>query len=421
VTAKTIAIVGAGHAGCQLATSLRELDSADRIVLISNESGPPYQRPPLSKEYLLGRLHEDSLPLRAEGFFANQQIELVHEHVSHIHPDTQQVQFESGEMLHYDELVLATGARNRILTVPGVDQRNVYSLRTAADALALREVLKDAKKVAVIGAGFIGMEFAAVARELGAVVTVVEVGTMPMARATSPEISAFMQRQHEERGTRFKLGSQVVAFDGANGSASHVRLATGELIETDLVFIGVGAIANSQLADDANLEISPTTRGIVVDDRLCTSDARISAIGDCADQPGPLSGERVRYESLQNAQDQARFLALRLSGGEGRYKTVPWFWSDQGAIKLQIAGSPARGDQRLQLGDPSSGRFSVLSVADGCLVAVESINDRANHLAARTVLSSAERVEMTGLGEPVSLVATAKRIREAHRLSAEVG
>ncbi|MBX9588352.1 MAG: FAD-dependent oxidoreductase [Hyphomonadaceae bacterium] len=380
-----VVIVGGGQAGFQVAASLREAGFGAPIALIGDEPGLPYQRPPLSKTYLARKVSAEQLSFRTAGFFAQRKVELcTGERVTDIDRRGRRVHVASGRTFAYDHLVLATGASNRLLKVPGAELDGVFYLRTLAEAQALRDRLAAGLEVVVIGAGFIGLEFAAVATELGARITVVEALSRPMARVVSPEASRFYEEFHTDRGARLVLGTGVQRILGSNGKVAGIETADGRAFGADLVVVGIGIIPNTQLAAAAGL---PVENGIVVDEHLLTADEAISSIGDCAFHPNRFASGRVRLESVQNAVDQARTVAARLAGRRMPYQAVPWFWSDQGPYKLQIAGLTDGADVTVLRGDPASGSFSVFCFAGQKLLGVESINRAADHVVARRLLA----------------------------------
>ncbi len=377
-----IVIIGAGQAGLQAAVSLREAGHDGSIVLVGDEPGLPYQRPPLSKAFLLGRIPASGLDLRGSDFLATQRIEFVENDAAcSIDRAAQTVHLASGQRLAYDHLVLATGARRRELAVSGSDLPGIHYLRTRADAENLKQRLEGARRALVIGAGFIGLEFAAVAADRGLSCTVVEAAPTLLARAVSRTTAGHIRQTHEARGTRFLFGRGVDRFEAtADGRVAGAVTSTGETLAADLVVVGIGVIANDGLASAAGLVVDG---GVTVDARLRTSDPAISAIGDCVVVPHPQAERPLRIESVQNAIDQGRHLARILTGGEEPYAALPWFWSDQGAIKLQIAGLIGGHDRTVLRGDLASGRFSVFCYRGERLLGVESINRPADHMAAR--------------------------------------
>ncbi|GLS42994.1 NAD(P)/FAD-dependent oxidoreductase [Methylobacterium brachythecii] len=387
MSAAGVVIVGAGQAGLQTAASLREAGFADPITVVGDEEALPYQRPPLSKAYLAGKTDAEGLLLRPASYFAEHRIAHRRARATRIDRDARTLGLDDGAVLAYDHLALATGSRNRALPVPGADLPGVYQLRSLADADRLREAIAAAGRAVVVGAGFIGLEFAAVCAGRGLAVTVIEAAERVMARAVSEETSEAFRVAHEAMGVTFRLQAGVVAIEGHGGRAAAVVLADGESIPADLVLVGVGVVPNQELAERAGLAVRD---GIEIDAFLATSDPAISAIGDCARFPtrfaaGMSRGDRVRIESVQNAIDQGRCLAARLTGRPSAYDAVPWFWSDQGRHKLQIAGLAETGDGSVVRG--SGDAFSVFRFRDGRLCAVESINRPAEHMAARRILA----------------------------------
>jgi 3-phenylpropionate/trans-cinnamate dioxygenase ferredoxin reductase subunit len=386
-----VVIVGAGQGGLQVAASLRQDGFEGEIVLVGDEPGVPYQRPPLSKAYMLGASTAADLALKADSFFADQRIDyLAGETVAEIDRAARAVTLgpgaspSSGTRLPYDHLVLATGARNRPLPVPGADLDGVVSLRTLADATALKARLADVDRVVVIGAGFIGLEFASVAAKLGRRVTVVEAVDRPMARVVSPPISAHFTAAHERAGTALRFRAGVARIISDDGRVVGVELADGERLPAEFVVVGIGVLANAELAAAAGL---PVANGVEVDAWLATSDPAISAVGDCALHPSRWCDGPVRIESVQNAIDQAKCVAARLVGKPAPYTAVPWFWSDQGPDKLQTAGLAIGADRAVVRGDPESGRFSAFVYRGERLLAVESVNRPADHMIARRLLA----------------------------------
>ena len=388
--APVVAIVGAGQAGFQAAASLRQDGFAGRIVLISDEPVSPYQRPPLSKSYLAGESSLDELWLRPETFYTQHQIDvLAGETVTAIDRTERRLRMAPGGELSWDHLVLATGARYRPLAVPGAELDGVLPLRTLAEANVLRERLDETREVVVVGAGFIGLEFASVAIVRGAAVHIIEVTQHPMGRVVSSTTSRFFTDAHRRWGARISLGTGVARITGAGGRATGVETTEGRHLPADLVLICIGVIPNAELAREAGLAVD---NGIVVDEYLATGDPRIFAIGDCANFPTPFAVGRVRLESVQNAVDQGRCVAAHIAGKPAPYDKVPWFWSDQGDLKLQIAGITAGHDKAILRGDPDGGRFSVFCFRAGRLIGVESVNQTADHVVARRLLAGDPRL-----------------------------
>jgi 3-phenylpropionate/trans-cinnamate dioxygenase ferredoxin reductase subunit len=382
-----IVIVGAGHGGAQLAFSLRQGGYAGPVVLVDGEGELPYQRPPLSKAYLTGALEADGLRFRAADFYAAQHIERCTGRVVQIDRAAKQVRLADGSVLGYGHLVLATGGQARQLAVPGHELAGVHSLRSLGDAQALRDALASASRVAVIGAGFIGLEFAAVAAQRGLPVTVIEALERPMARAVSPAVSQLFHAAHARAGVQWRLGDSVAALQGDAGRVTGVVCGSGDTIAADLVVCGIGMAPHVELAREAGLAVG---NGIVVDEQLLTGDAAISAIGDAAEFPEAWSGQRLRLESVQAAVDQARHVAARLLGKAQPepYRAFPWFWSDQGALKLQIAGLPALCSEFVTVGDAADDQATVLGFRAERLFAVETVNRAAEHMLARRALGA---------------------------------
>ncbi|MDF2622130.1 MAG: FAD-dependent pyridine nucleotide-disulfide oxidoreductase [Xanthobacteraceae bacterium] len=379
-----IVIVGAGQGGFQAATSLREAGFAGPVTLVGEEPGLPYQRPPLSKAYMKGDAGIEQIELRPAAFFADHRIEVVNARAEAIDRAARRVLLAGGKALPYAHLILATGARNRPLPVPGRELAGVYYLRSRADADALKQRLEGARRVVVIGAGFIGLEFAAVARTLGHEVTVIEAAARPLARAVSPEISAFFADAHTSMGTTLLLGAGVVGLVGEAGHVTGVETTDGLVHPADFVVVGIGVTPNVELAAGAGLEVA---NGIVVDAHLATGDPAISAIGDAVAYPSRFADRLVRLESVQNAVDQAKAVAARLTGRPAPYAAVPWFWSDQSDLKLQMVGLAGPTDDAVLRGDPASRRFSVFRFRDGVLTAIESVNRPADHMLGRRLLA----------------------------------
>jgi len=380
-----VVIIGAGHAGFQLAASLRQSGFGERIVLINDEGHLPYQRPPLSKAYLKGTGGPDSLMFRPEKFYHDQTIELITDRAASIDRAARKVLLDSGVTLDYGHLVFATGARNRLLDIPNANLRDVRYLRTLDESEALRELIVPGQRVIVIGAGFIGLEFAATARAKGLEVDVVELGVRVMARAVTAEISEIFQLRHTAAGIRIHLGVQVTGIESDGARVTGVSLSDGRHIPADLLVVGVGVLPNVELASEAAL---PVASGIIVNDHLLTADANISAIGDCALYASHRFGGSLRLESVQNATDHARCVAARLTGKSEVYDGLPWFWSDQGPDKLQMVGLTTGYDRVVVRGDREQAAFSAFCYKSGQLVGIESVNRAGDHMFGRRLLAA---------------------------------
>ncbi|WP_291684836.1 FAD-dependent oxidoreductase [Bradyrhizobium sp.] len=383
MTQGSVVIAGAGHAGFQLAASLRQHGFDQRVCLINDEAHLPYQRPPLSKAYLKGEGRPDSLMFRPDKFYRDQNIELISDRAAFIDRAARRLVLESGSFLDYGHLVLATGARNRLLDIPNANLPDVRYLRTLDESEALRLRIGSARHVVVIGAGFIGLEFAATARAKGLEVDVLELGTRVMARAVTAEISDYFQERHTAAGIRIHLGMQATSIESDGTNVTGVSLSDGRHIAADLVVVGVGVLPNVEMAAEAGLQVAA---GIIVNEYLLTADPNISAIGDCALFASPRFGGSLRLESVQNATDHARCVAARLTGDAKPYDGQPWFWSDQGDDKLQIAGLTTGYDRVVVRGDRAARSFSAFCYKADRLVGIESVNRAADHVFGRKVL-----------------------------------
>lgn len=381
-----VVILGAGQAGFQTAFSLRAEGYAEPIALIGDEPHTPYQRPPLSKAFVTGKQDQQRILLRPESYYREHNIGLMAgEKAASIDTASRRVALESGAQLPYDHLVLAVGARNRTLSIPGADLEGVRYLRTLPEAIEIKQRLEQANHVVVIGGGFIGLEIAASARSLGRPVTVIEALPRLMARVVAPVVSEFFRGAHAQRDVRVLVDAQVQELRGSRGKVQEVVLQDGAALPADLVVVGIGVVPNSELALAAGLDVS---NGISVDEFLRTRDERIFAIGDCAEYHNAFAGERVRLESVQNAVDQGVCVARTIAGKPAPYHAAPWFWSDQFDVRLQMAGLPAGHDRVAIRGNPESGKFSVFYFREGRLCAVDSINRPADHLAARKLIAA---------------------------------
>jgi 3-phenylpropionate/trans-cinnamate dioxygenase ferredoxin reductase subunit len=382
---KPVLIIGAGHAGFQLTASLRQAGFAEPIGLINDERHLPYQRPPLSKAYLKGAGGGDSLMFRPDRFYREQNIELIDDRAVAIDRAARKLLLASGSSREYAHLVLATGARNRLIDIPNANLEAVRYLRTLDESEALRQRLVSGQRVVVIGAGFIGLEFAATARAKGLEVDVLELAPRVMARAVTAEISDFFQARHRAAGIRIHLGAQATSIEGEGGKVSGVSLSDGRHVPADLVVVGVGVLPNVELAAEAGLAVAS---GVIVDEHLLTSDTNISAIGDCALYASPRFGGSLRLESVQNATDHAKCVAARLTGETKPYDASPWFWSDQGSDKLQISGLTTGYDHVTLRGSVEEGAFSAFCYKGEQLVGIESVNRAGDHMFGRRLLAA---------------------------------
>jgi 3-phenylpropionate/trans-cinnamate dioxygenase ferredoxin reductase subunit len=385
VSTQRIVVLGAGHAGLSIAETLRRKGFAGSLALVGAEPGLPYQRPPLSKQYLNREWDESRLVQRNAEFFQRQAIDCVSgDPVQAIDPHARRLHLASGRELAWDQLAIATGSRVRRLSVPGADLAGVHYLQTLAQARALRAQMAAARHVVVIGGGYIGLEGAAAFARAGKQVTLVNRGSELLSRAAGATVSDFLRRLHETNGVQMEIGQVVRAIDGDNDRVRAVVLADGRTLAADLVLVGIGAEPETTLAASAGLQCRD---GILVDGCCRTSVNGIVAAGDCARFEHPLyDGRSVRLESIQNAVEQGRVAAATLLGEEQHYAAVPWFWSDQYDTKFQIAGLSEGHSIEVVRGDIETGRFSVFCYARKRLVAVESINAPADHMMARKLI-----------------------------------
>ena len=400
-----IVIVGAGHAGGSAAALLRASGFEGEILLVGEEPIAPYQRPPLSKAWLAGEADLDALLLRPETYYAEHAIALRTGIVATaIAPHTQHVTFDDGTTETYDALILATGSTGRRLLIPGADSPALIELRTLADAERLKSQLGPGRRLVIVGGGYVGLEAAASARALGAEVVVLERLDRVLKRVASEPVSAFLTARHRAAGIDIRLDADVAAFE-----ADGVRFSDGAFLPADAILVGVGAVANDSLARTAGLECDPAgSGGIIVDERARTSNPAIYAIGDVTLRPVPVHGVIMRLESVPNALEQARQAAHAIVGRDQAAPEVPWFWSDQYEIKLQIAGLPSEADRTLVRGDPASGRFAVFHLSGDRIVCVEAISAPPEFMAGKQLIQRRTPIDVAKLVDPaVSMKAVA--------------
>ena len=389
-----IVIVGAGHAGGRAAEALRSAGHQGAITLLGSENHPPYERPPLSKELLAGTIAVEKTYLRPREWYSEAGIDLrLGATAVAIDAAAQRVTLADGSMVPYDALLLTTGARARRLRIPGGDGPRIYYLRDIADTLALRALLVPDIRVAVIGAGFIGLEIAATAAKRGAAVTVIELAPHVLARVAPPEIGAYVADLHRRNGVTIRTGVAVNAIEPA-GDAVALVTQDGERIIADLVAIGVGAQPNTELAAAAGLVVED---GVRVDEFGRSSDPNIYAAGDVTRHFNPLVGRAIRLEAWQNAQNQAIAVAKVMAGGGQAFAEVPWFWTDQFDMNLQMAGAPENWDRLVWRGDPAERAFTVFHLADGIPVAVTTVNTARDMRFARMIVQRGLAVDPAAL------------------------
>lgn len=395
-----VVILGAGQAGYQAATALRNEGYGGAITLIGEEAHPPYQRPPLSKTYLAGGVEPSALYLGTNDLFERHRITLLTgERVTQIDRIRRLVSTAGGRDISYEHLILATGARNRALPVAGADLDGVISVRSLNDAQALQQRLggaAGANDVVIIGGGFLGLELASTIAIPGRRISIVEGTSRIMSRAVSAAVSQALHRRHTDAGCIIHLDASLAEIRGTDGRASAVILADGRELAADLVVLCVGVVPNTDLAIHAGLAVD---NGIKVGPDLATTDPCISAIGDCANFCLPDGHGRIRLETVQNATDQAHHVARRIVHRQHQpYWSLPCFWSNQAGSMLHIAGFAQGADDQLILGDVEAGRFSTLLFRQGLLVAVESLNSFADHRAAQKILGAGVALTLAQAG-----------------------
>jgi 3-phenylpropionate/trans-cinnamate dioxygenase ferredoxin reductase component len=396
VTRKVI-IAGAGHAAGQAVATLRQKKWPGEIVLAGEEPWLPYQRPPLSKKFLAGELPAERLYVKPPAFYEDPSITLKLEtRVDGIDRAARSLLFKGGGSLGYDVLILALGARARRLPpLPGSDLAGIHYLRNVQDVQQIQQGLIEGRHLVIIGAGYIGLEVAAVASRLGLNVTVVEMQDRVMKRVVAPPVSAFYAREHREHGVELRLQTGLAGFSGQE-QVDGVILADGSVLPADLVVIGIGIVPNTEVAAAAGLEVSD---GIVVDEHCRTSDERIYAVGDCTMHPNSLIGRSVRLESVQNALEQARTAASNICGEDSRYAEIPWFWSDQYDLKLQIAGLSQGYDSAVVRGDPGKRSFSCVYLSGSRILAVDAINNPKDFLQSKKLIADRARMDLERLAD----------------------
>ena len=389
-----VLIIGAGHAGGTAAALLRQYGFEGEVVLAGEEPVPPYQRPPLSKAWLKGEAELDDVLLRPQSFYAGQDIVLrTGVTATAVDAAAKTVAFADGTVEPYDVLILAAGSTARKLDLPGAYRPDLLELRTLADAHRLKDVLGPGRRLAVVGGGYVGLEAAASARALGAQAMVIERMDRVLARVASPTLSAFFTDLHRREGVEILTSAEVTGFEPEG-----VRLADGRLVEADAVLVGVGALACDGLARAAGLACD---NGVVVDEQARTSDPSIYAVGDMTFRPIPaLGGLRHRLESVPNALEHAKQAAAAIVGRPAPPPEVPWFWSDQYEIKLQIAGLAEGADRQLVRGDPASGAFAVFHLKDDRIVCVEAVNAAAEFMGGRQMIGRGTPVDADRLADP---------------------
>ncbi len=383
-----VVIIGAGHGGVELSAALRQHGFDGSITLLSDEPDIPYQRPPLSKAYIKRAANSPALVLKPESFYTENAIDLrLGVSATGVDRAARTVSLSDGSTLGYGHLVFATGARNRKPPITGIDSPQILELRSLADANRVIRALESAKRVVVAGGGFIGLEAASLLRGMEITVDIVEMAPRLMQRAVSPTVSNWFADHHRGEGSTVHLSTSVDAIVWNDGA--EVTLSDGRTIACDSVLLAAGVQPNVELAEQAGLTID---NGIVVDSLLQTEDPAVSAIGDCAAYPSVHMGRMTRLESVQNAVDHGRAVAARLTGQPKPYDDLPWFWSIQGAARLQIAGLARPGLTEVIRPGADASRFSVFLFEGDALIAVESVNSPGDHMAARRIIGTPARL-----------------------------
>lgn len=396
VIQRDVLVVGAGHAGAQAAIALRRKGFAGSIMVASDEPTMPYERPPLSKAYFIGAIQIERLMLRETSFWDDQAIEfaLVCK-VDRLDTARSEAVLRDGRIVQFDWCVIATGGRARRLACPGNTLPGVYYLRTVADVDAIRQGLRAGARLAVIGGGYVGLEVAAAARELGHDVTVIEAENRVLSRVTSPIVSSFYERVHRAHGVKIMLNERVSAIEGEECVRS-IRLGSGAQVDADLVVVGICIDAETALAEAAGLQCDA---GILVDESCRTSQGHVLAIGDCSRHPNEFAGGLWRLESVQHANDSAEIAADLILGNPRTYCELPTFWSDQFEFKLQSAGIARDADRTVVRGDPENGPFTIVYLRDGRVIAADAINSPRDFMAARTLIKNSSCPDLSRLAD----------------------
>ena len=391
-----ILIVGGGHAAGQGAASLRQSGYDGELIVVCDEPHIPYQRPPLSKQYLAGEHGLDRVYLRPEAFYRSKAIELRSgTHVAGIDVKAKVLVLEDASTLAYDKLLLATGSRVRKLDLPGGALSGVHYLRNIADADNIKADMAPGRRVTIVGGGYIGLEVASVAVQAGLSVTVLEMEDRILKRVASAEMSAFYHALHTDAGVDIRTGASAQHFTGTE-RVEQVVCADGTEVPSDLVIVGVGVAPNIELAQSSGLACG---NGILVDEHCATSVPDIYAAGDCTNHPNPILERRLRLESVPNAMEQSRIAAANMAGQDRVYASVPWFWSDQYDLKLQMVGFSTDGDSHVVRGDPDARKFVVFYLKDDVLIAADAVNAPREFMTCRQLVGT--RVDTRQLADPV--------------------
>lgn len=382
---QTTVIVGAGQAGSDMATALRQQGYEGNIVIIGDEQALPYRRPPLSKAYLSGDIGEDALLLKPGPVYEKHNIEVrTGVSVTAIDRVAHTVTLDNGEIVQYDKLALTLGGRARRLPLPGAEKPNVHYVRTLADINHMKQQFTAGKRLVIIGGGYIGLEAASVGIKKGLKVTLVEALPRLLARVTGPELSEYYATVHRSHGVEILMGAGVEALEGGD-NVDTVVLSDGTRLPADLVIVGIGLIPNTELAEAAGLEVE---NGILVDLYSQTSDPDILAAGDCTNHENGFLGRRLRLESVPNASEQARVAAATICGKQVAHNGVPWFWSDQYDLKLQMVGLSGGYDQVVIRGSMADNHFAAFYLKDGVVIAVDAVNRPQDFMAGKKFVAA---------------------------------
>ena len=394
---QTCIVIGASHAAAQLVISLRQNGWEGKIQVIGEEPYLPYQRPPLSKGFLSGDLDSGDLLIRKKALYDKTKVDFkLGVRVESINRSHKTVTTTAGEVLQYDKLAICTGSRVRTISLPGVQLEGIYYLRSINDVEQIKDDAHRRKKAIIVGGGYIGLETAASLKKQGLEVTVLEMAPRVLARVTAPELSEFYTRLHSDEGVNIKTGIAVSGFQGER-RVEKVICADGTELSTDLVVVGVGIIPNVELAESAGLEVE---NGIMVDEFSRTNDPDIVAAGDCANHYSALYDVRLRLESVPNAMEQAKSAASSICGKEKPYQSLPWFWSDQYDLKLQIAGLSQGYDQLVIRGDIEHSRsFVAFYLKQGRLIAADCVNRPQEFMLSKKIITEKRSIDTARLAD----------------------
>jgi len=391
-----VVVIGAGHAAGQVAVSLRQKGFTGSITLIGEEPWVPYQRPPLSKKFLAGELEAERLFFKPEKYYPEHDVDVrLNLRADSIDREAKTVALSDGSSIDYDWLVLTTGSRVRKAPIPGAELGNVHYLRNISDVEGLQTGFKKGANLIIIGAGYIGLEVAAVAVKHGVNVTVLEMVDRPMQRVVAPEVSEFYTRVHTEAGVDLRCNTFVENFYG-DGDVSHVHVRGSEPLPADMVLIGIGILPNVEIAEEAGLRVND---GIIVDEFCRTEDPHILAAGDCTNHPNRLLGRNLRLESVHNALEQAKTVASTITGDLVEYAQIPWFWSDQYDLKLQIVGLSQGYDQVVIRGNPDENSFAAFYMQGNKMLAVDCVNSAREFMIAKKLLAAGAEIDPAVLAD----------------------